>query len=194
MKKVIFVIAGVGVAAYAISELKDEEKRKAAIEYVKKNAVSFAAVAVGIISIARCAEIGSSLQETIKAVKDGVEVDIPEVVVSQAVDNAAKNAVSKTIGRVSSRIEEDAKNKIAEAVRRQTSVEVAKVSPQIKKKLEREISNLDIDELKRDVMESASESLKEKLDDSLDDILEDYNDNLKNIGKIYQSIANTMIK
>lgn len=194
MKKTIFVIAGVGVAVYAISELKDKEKRKAAIEFAKKNAVSFAAVAVGIISMAKCAEIGSSLQDTIKAVKDGVEVDIPEVVIDQAVNNAAKNAVSKTIGRVGSRIEEDAKNKIAEAIRKQTSIEVSKVSPQIKRKLEREISNLDIDEIKRDVTESATESLKEKLDDSLDDILENFNDNLETIGKIYQSIADTMIK
>lgn len=61
-----------------------------------------------------------------------------------------------------------------------------------KEKIRKELRNIDISGLKREVKAEAKEAVTEKLQSSMDDILETYNSNLANVQNIYSTIAKSM--
>ena len=74
------------------------------------------------------------------------------------------------------------------------SAEQTKIQESVKKEIEKKVSRIDIDDLRREVVAEAKEAAAEKLDGSLDDILEKFNDELHSVSKIYSSIAKAIAR
>lgn len=119
---------------------------------------------------------------------DCISQDIVNKAVEKAVDTEAKLAVTKAIRDVNDCVRLDMKSQISSAV----SAEYLNLKEKVLKEMTEKVSKIDVNQLKADVIEAAKEQVAEKLDGSMDDILEKFNDDLKNVSKIYKSIANTM--
>lgn len=95
-------------------------------------------------------------------------------------DNAAADVISK--------IKSDIHSEVSSVV----SDERKKISEKVTDTIAEEVSKIDEDELRKDVVSKAKEQIAAKFDNKLDDILEDFNSNLSNVSRIYRSIAQTI--
>ena len=139
-------------------------------------------------------DISDMLDKSIDELSDNVSVDIPDCMIDRAVEHAVNReteiAVKKATDRVISDIETRIKMDVASAV----SDERTKIQESVKKEIEKKVSRIDIDDLRREVVAEAKEAAAEKLDGSLDDILEKFNDELHSVSKIYSSIAKAITR
>ena len=139
-------------------------------------------------------DICKRINKSIDDISNGIEVDLSKAVIDAAVkeaveresDVAVKQAVKEIIYDMECNIRKEVKN----AVIAQSSDIKKSVSAEITK----QVSNIDIDDMKEEVVEKAKQQVAEKLDKNLDGILEKFNGDLTNISKIYKSIADVMSK
>lgn len=135
-------------------------------------------------------DIGEKIDRSVKELSSNIDVDISEAVVNRAVTKAIERetelAASRATANVVSAIESDISGRVRKAVN-DTYQDIKKsVVEETAKKVEK----IDISALKKEVVEKAKEAAADKFDDSLDEVLSDFKDNLGNVTKIYQSIAN----
>ena len=62
----------------------------------------------------------------------------------------------------------------------------------VQKEMERQLGNIDISDVRKEVIRRAKERAAEKFDSDLKEVLNTYNRDLENISKIYSSIAEKM--
>lgn len=165
---------------------------------------SYVDIAIGVVGLAasvfgigyaigqrkKLNDISEKLDRSVKELSSNIDVDISEAVVNRAVTRAIERetelAASRATANVVSAIESDISGKVRKAVD-DTYQDIKKsVVEETAKKVEK----IDIAALKKEVVEKAKEAAADKFDDSLDEVLSDFKDNLGNVTKIYQSIAN----
>lgn len=117
-------------------------------------------------------------------------IDVQQAVVDRAVEKAAQNAAGKAVRATESLIRDRVETAVCNAVADSKGAIKASVTAKIAK----EVAEIDKSELIEDITEKAKELIVEKFDGKLDGIAADYSRNLENVGKIYQSIAETMQK
>lgn len=134
-------------------------------------------------------DISNKLNRTIDDLSRSIDIDISDEVVEEAVERAAereaKKAVQTAISKIISGTTADMRNQVTSEIERQKSLIKDDVIAEIKRK----VSKLSIEDLKESVVNQARKEASEKLQSSMDDILESFNANLTQVGKIYQSIA-----
>lgn len=117
-------------------------------------------------------------------------IDVQQSIVDKAVEkaavNAARNATKAAEGAIRNQIETQVTNAVLNS---KCAIKTA-----VTEKIAREIANIDQSELAEDITEQAKELIVEKFEDKLDGIANEFSRNLENVGKIYQSIAETMQK
>lgn len=115
-------------------------------------------------------------------------IDVQQAVVDKAVEKAAQNAAGKAVkateGLMCSMVEKAVTNAVVNAK------EPLKQS--VTEKIAREVAMIDKSELVSSIEEQAKKLIVDKFEGKLDGIAADFSRNLENVGKIYQSIAETM--
>lgn len=154
--------------------------------------LGLAGIGVGLYASWRaekaCRMINRSVEEASKGIDVDVRDDLIQAAIDRAVERESERAVREASNKAISRIEEQMHAEVAKSVR--DAYQDTKKS--VASELKRQATNINIQELKNEVVEEAKEAISEKFDSKLDDILDDFNDRLGNVGKIYQSIADAM--
>ena len=118
-------------------------------------------------------------------------VDISESVVNEAVYQAAKKKADDLARKASA----SAVNQVRDIIRTEVKSAVDKAYADVKKsvaeELRRQVADIDISDVKEEVVERAKDKAAEKFESALDGVLNNFNDNLQNVAKIYSSIAKT---
>lgn len=134
-----------------------------------------------------------------KAINSGIEkvqsltsVDVSKAVIETAVKKAADREVERAANQIANRSMDMMNREISQRVNDAVREHYGSLSKTVKEALTKKAQEIDITKLREDVVESAKEAIADKFDAKLDGLLEDYNKNLENVGKIYQSIANSM--
>ena len=150
-----------------------------------------AASAAGLC-IANQVKFRKDIKKMEKSMADNIDVNIPESMVDEAVKIAVDRATSIYAGRavneMVSKLKSDIEREANSAVKKQFNV----VKDSVKSTLESKIGDIDISEIRDEIVEEAKETVADKFKKDLDGILDDYKDNLRNVSKIYQSIADSM--
>ena len=115
-------------------------------------------------------------------------IDVQQAVVDKAVEKAAQNAAGKAVKATEGLMTSMVERAVASAV--VNAKEPLKQA--VTEKLAREVAMIDKSELVEAVEEQAKAMILEKFEGRLDGIAADFSRNLENVGKIYQSIAETM--
>lgn len=133
-------------------------------------------------------KVGLSVEALSHASNIDIESAMIENAVRHAVDREAGRAVSLAVKTVVSDTQKEIRKDVADGVKQ--------IYPDLKsslvKEVTRQIGDLDISDIREEALEKAKEAAAEKLSDSMDDILEKFNGDLKNVSKIYNSIATMM--
>lgn len=151
--------------------------------------VTTGAIGLSIIS-AGCAVLSLlSARDSRRAIRGSTErlsrmshVDIDKAIVDKALSEAVRNksgeAVREAAARAENRMRADIGNRVHQAV----SESMKKINREVANRLTLELSDVERDDIIRDVISQTTDALVEKLEENLDE-------EVGKIGKIYQGIA-----
>lgn len=169
--------------------------------------IGLVGVTVGLFGLGYAAGVNKKMKEVSEVVGKSVDsmladgkVDIPQELInktikekiSDKVDDEVERKVRVACDSVVLDVKTSIHNKISDAAERAVTSAYESMEVEAKEKIRKELRNIDISSLKREVKAEAKDAVAEKLQSSMDDILEAYNSNLANVQNIYRSIANSM--
>lgn len=142
----------------------------------------------------KLSKISDRLDLAINDIADGTEIDIPEELVSKAVEQAVQTQAKRAVERATTETIASLKKDIRSEVRKAIDEEYENLKDSVLKEITASAARIDTNRVRRDVEEAAKEAALEKFDDNLDDILEKFNDSLTNTSKIYSSIREAITR
>ena len=118
-----------------------------------------------------------------------------EITISDDIlDRAIQKAVDREVSYISSRIVRDLNSEIRSEVKHSVDLSSVTIKSLASKEIERQVRNIDISDMEKEVVHRAKDAIAEKFDKKLDGILDDFNDQLQSVQKIYSSIAKSMAR
>lgn len=155
------------------------------------------AIGLGVI-IGGISYIGY-LHSKIKNIEGMIQVAVDdlatktEITISDDILNkAVQKAVDREVGYISTKIVHDLNSEIRSEVRHSVDLSSTLIKGSVSKEIERQVRNIDISDMEREVVNRAKDAVAEKFDRKLDGVLSDFNDQLQSVQKIYSSIAKSM--
>ena len=119
-----------------------------------------------------------------------LDIDIPEKIVKQAVEKAVNAAVDEELCEATSYVRDEVEDRIMKDVRKVTNETYEEMKPQLKDRVVQQFDNIDISEVKQEVIKAAAERASQKFDDELKLIMDGYKDQIKNISNMYKTLTN----
>lgn len=119
-------------------------------------------------------------------------IDIPKSMIDASLEKVLSHKLNNEISIIESGVIAAAKSELNHAAMKAVDEERRSIEFAVKDTLMKQIGKLDISDLVSEVKNDAKDAVVEKLNDNMDDILENFNGELKNVGKIYASIADAM--
>ena len=160
-----------------------------------------AGIIIGAISIVHSLYLQTKIKKThdmldkaVDSMAKGIPVNVPEELVERAVDIAVGYEVQKSVRIASTNVVNGVRDDIKNEVKKAVDATYTDIRKSVSDEIAKQVSNLDIGRLKAEVKEKAKEIVIEKFNDNLDSTLDDFNQNLSNVRKIYDSIADSVTK
>lgn len=135
-------------------------------------------------------DISEKIDRSVKELSSNIDVDISEAVVNRAVTKAIERETELAANRATTNVVNAIESDISSQVRKAVNETYQDIKKSVVEETAKKVEKIDISALKKEVVEKAKEAAADKFDDSLDEVLSDFKDNLGNVAKIYQSIAN----
>lgn len=156
--------------------------------------IALSAVAIGYTFLVqrKTDKVYSLIEKAIDDVSKDIPVDVSEAIVERAVEKAANRKIERAIDRASEETIEFINRNISQRVGSAIHKQYAELKDSVSSEIAKQVADIDISKLKRDVEQKAKEAIVEKFDGKLDSLLDDFNQNLSNVSKIYSSIAESM--
>lgn len=166
----------------------EKENRK-----IKAARIFGCVVAVGsVIAAVYC---GKKLKDVMGVVNSAVTdvssltyIDVQEAVVNKAVEKAANAAAAKAVHATEGLM----RDTVSAAVTNAVANSKGQLKAAVTDKIAHEVALIDKAELIEDIEAQAKQLIVDKFEGKLDGIASDFSRNLENVGKIYQSIAESM--
>lgn len=149
---------------------------------------------IGGVIIHKVNKIGEKFNKSFKDLEKATEKDISEALVKKAVEEAADETVQTYIRRVGDTALADSKAEVRDAVRKAVQAAKAEINEQVSDRISAEAALIDMEELQKATRAKAEEKILSKFNGNLDDLLGKFNENLSNVQKIYDGIAEAMGK
>ena len=170
-----------------LEELEAENKK------LKAGRIFGVVLAIG--SVAAAVYCGKKLKDVMGVVNSAVTdvasltyIDVQQAVVDKAVERAAANAAGKAVKATENLMRDTVSSAVTNAVANAKG----QLKSAVTEKIAMEVALIDKSELVADIEEQAKQLIVDKFEGKLDGIAADFSRNLENVGKIYQSIAESM--
>lgn len=154
--------------------------------------LGIAGIAYGLYTSHKMKNICSKLDKSIDDVASSVNVDISEVLIDAAVEKAVEKEAAVAVKRSTEKAVKDIESDISKEVKTAVREHYSNLKEDVAREMRKQVGEIDIREIREDVVDKAKEQLAAKFDNSLDDLLEKYNKDLANVSKIYSSIAGSL--
>ena len=115
-------------------------------------------------------------------------IDVQQAVVDKAVERAAANAAGKAVKATEGLM----RDYVSAAVTNAVTNAKGPLKQAVTDKIAMEVALIDKSELVEDIEQQAKQLIVDKFEGKLDGIASDFSRNLENVGKIYQTIAESM--
>ncbi len=153
-----------------------------------------AAVGYSMYVNAKMQKLSNKIGESIDKMSKDIDVNVPDILVEKAVEKAVDREVGRTVNYATSQLTKDIRSDIRKEVKETVQSIYSDIKRDVVKEVERQVGNIDISSVRKEVVEKGKQAALEKLNNSLDEILDKFNQDLHNVSKIYESIANRMSK
>jgi hypothetical protein len=152
-------------------------------------------VVLAIGSVAAAVYCGKKLKDVMGVVNSAIMdvsnltyIDVQQAVVDKAVERAAANAANKAVKATEGLM----RDTVSAAVTNAVTNAKGQLKSAVTEKIAMEVALIDKSELVEEIEEQAKQLIVDKFEGKLDGIAADFSRNLENVGKIYQSIAESM--
>lgn len=152
-------------------------------------------VVLAIGSVAAAVYCGKKLKDVMGVVNSAITdvsnltyIDVQQAVVDKAVERAAQNAANKAVKATEGLM----RDTVSAAVTNAVTNAKGQLKSAVTEKIAMEVALIDKSELVEEIEEQAKQLIVDKFEGKLDGIAADFSRNLENVGKIYQSIAESM--
>lgn len=135
-------------------------------------------------------ELSGMVNVAVDNLAEKVEVTISE----DMLDAAVQKAVDREVRYISQRLNNELHAEIRGQVKKSVEVSSTDIKASVRTEIERQVKNIDISDMEREIVNRAKDAVADKFDRKLDNLLEEYNENLQNVKKIYGSIAKSIAK
>ena len=133
--------------------------------------------------------ISDRLDMTVKDVVDGMDIKVSEKLVNAAVEAEVKKEVKYCVEKAANKAAGDIVSGYKTEIRNVVEDDFTKQKDEVAKSLKRKIDDIDIRELKREVVREAKEATASKLKKDLEDISDKYTEQIESMTNIYSTIA-----
>ena len=133
-------------------------------------------------------KVGLSIETLSRSTNVEIEDSMIANAVRHAVDRESGRAVAAAVRTVVNDTQKEIRKDVADGVK-QVYTDLKSV---LTKEVYKQVGEIDISEIREEALEKAQETAAEKLNASMDDILNKFNADLRNVSKIYNSIASMM--
>lgn len=133
--------------------------------------------------------VSDKLDLTVRELAHTDQIDIPERMVNAAIEKAVDREVANQVKGACTQAVNGVRKDIRSSVERAVSDEYEDMKGQVAKEISKQIRDIDISAVKRQVIAEAKDTAAQKFKSDLDDILEKHNEELESVTRIYDSIA-----
>lgn len=140
----------------------------------------------------RLRQTSNKLDMSLDDVMKKSDIDIQQSVVDKAIEKAVEREVRFAVSDTVRRVRDDIHDEIAKEVKKEIEEQYKKIADEVSEKISEQVSAIDEYALKDRVTKKAEEKVMRKLDGCLDGALGMFNNQLGNVNKIYQNIADTI--
>ena len=152
------------------------------------------AICFSIAQSVRLSRISKFVRDGVEQTASNIDVNVSDSIIAEAVDLAVRREVDRSTRRVAADVTSELRTEIKNKVQIAVSDSFTSIKSSVADETKRQVSKLDISELKTEIKEEAKEKILAKFDGDLDEILSEFNQNLANVQKIYSSIAENISK
>lgn len=125
----------------------------------------------------------------VSKVGDGVNVEISDELVQEAIKQSAEQQVKRVVVAAATQASMDISEKTATEVKRAVADSYDKITDEVSTRVAKECDKINHGDILSDIRKEATVKLVEKMDGNLDTITDEYTKNLNNMGKIYEALA-----
>lgn len=154
--------------------------------------VGLVGVGYGLYITNKMNKLAGKIDKTVDELSGDIKVEINDGLVEKALDKAVEREVGITVQRAAASITHEIKDNIRKEVKSSVQSAYANIKSDVTKEVERQVGNINISDIRNEIVEKGKQAAVEKLNSSLDDICDKFNNDLHNVSKIYESIANRM--
>lgn len=146
----------------------------------------------GVYSGHKADKIARKLDRVTDDVLESTDIQIKQSIVDAAVKAAAERQATIQVTAATTKCINDIETDISKQVRSAVADEYTSIKDNVRIEIDKKVKDIDISSIRQEVIDDAAAKAAKKFDDDLDEVLRSYNNNLGQVARIYQSIAEKM--
>lgn len=150
----------------------------------------FAATIIYAIDCAnKMRTISNRLNMTVKDLVDGVNINVSETLINESVEKEVKKEVKYQVEKAANKAAADIVSSYKSEIINVVEEEFENQKDEVGRSLRKKIEDIDLRELKREVVREAKEDCARKLKKDLEEISDKYTEQIDSMTSIYSTIA-----
>ena len=137
-------------------------------------------------------QLAEKLDTSINELMKKTNIDIPESLIETAVKDKVKHEAEAHVRIACCDAIKEVKSGIIKEVKEAVNDSYVDIKSDVASEITKQVADIDISELRRQVKRDAAEKIADRLDTDLEGICDKYNSDLDNVRKIYASIAKSI--
>ena len=156
--------------------------------------VALAGVSVGVAVYCykQMRKVFKLINKTADDIQDLTQVEVKEAIVDSAIEKAVDREVRRVANDAVQSVAEDIRSQTRKRVKDEVNTQYSKLSQTVSDNIAKEAAKIDSSRVMDDAIEKAKDILVQRFDGKLDFLVSKFQENLDNVGKIYQSVASHM--
>lgn len=134
----------------------------------------------------------SELSDSIEKLSKTITVDVEDAYIHSIVETAVNRETSAQIKVAANSAVQSIKTDMSKKIQKEINKSYEDLRASVKAEMERQVGQIDLDDIRKEIIAEGKEAATKKFKKDLDKIIEQYNDNLTQITTIYGSIADTL--
>lgn len=126
-------------------------------------------------------ELKETLKKKVDGIADSLDVDIPDEIVEAALRKAADTEATAKIAATSKKVMDEYSVSLRTEVRKSVDLAYANTKIDVKNELTKQISNIDISGIKREIVSESKIKIQEELEDAVKKVKTDFEEKLNKL-------------
>lgn len=144
------------------------------------------------ITMHKAKKMDQAMENMLEKISNTVTIDVADDYIHQIVEKAVERETSARITTEAQAAVTAIKSDMSKKIQKEVNKAYSDLKASVKKQMEEEVGKIDLDDIRREIIDEGREAAAKQFKKDLDKIVELQNENLKNVNDIYANIADTL--